>query len=154
MTFDKNDKLLTGLQFFLMISRPIFLSNSLTMATFHWYVNCPDSKERLTIFIMDGRHTSIILFSREVAKASSSQHLLFMDMTISFTSFSDIGANFRRVGTSFVVGMYGLMSSNCFLMVRILFKQKSANSSASSTLDFPSGNGLDFTLPVIQLTML
>ena len=77
-----------------------------------------------------------------------------MDMIISFTSFSDIGANFCRIGMSFVVGVYGLISSNCFLMVRILFRKKSANSSANSTLDFPSGNGFDFALPVIWPMML
>ena len=77
-----------------------------------------------------------------------------MDMIISFTSFSDIGANFHKIGMSSVVNMYGLMSSNCFLIVRILFKKKSANSLASSTLDFPSGNGLDFALLVIQPMML
>ena len=65
MSFDKKAKLLTGLKFLNMISRPGFLSNGHTTASFQDLRKCPASNDLLMIVVMMGRRASHLLTKRE-----------------------------------------------------------------------------------------
>ena len=65
MSFDKKAKLLTGLKFLNMISRPGFLSNGHTSASFQDLGKCPASNDLLMIVVMMGRRASHLLTKRE-----------------------------------------------------------------------------------------
>ena len=65
MSFDKKAKLLTGLKFLNMISRPGFLSNGPTTASFQDLGKCPASNDLLMIVVMMGRRASHLLTKRE-----------------------------------------------------------------------------------------
>ena len=65
MSFDKKAKLLTGLKFLNMISRPGFLSNGHTTASFKDSGKCPASNDLLMIIVMMGRRASHLLTERE-----------------------------------------------------------------------------------------
>ena len=65
MSFDKKAKLLTGLKFLNMISRPGFLSNGPTTTSFQDLGKCPASNDLLMIVVMTGRRTSHLLTKRE-----------------------------------------------------------------------------------------
>ena len=65
MSFDKKAKLLTGLKFLNMISRPGFLSNGHTTVSFQDSGKCPASNDLLMIVVMMGRRASHLLTERE-----------------------------------------------------------------------------------------
>ena len=65
MSFDKKAKLLTGLKFLNMISRPGFLSNGPTTASFQDLGKCPASNDLLMIVVMMGRRASHLLTKRQ-----------------------------------------------------------------------------------------
>ena len=65
MSFDKKAKLLTGLKFLNMISRPGFLSNGPTTTSFQDLGKCPASNDLLMIVVMMGRRASYLLTKRE-----------------------------------------------------------------------------------------
>ena len=65
MSFDKKAKLLTGLKFLNMISRPGFLSNGPTTTSFQDLGKCPASNDLLMIVVMMGRRASHLLTKRE-----------------------------------------------------------------------------------------
>ena len=65
MSFDKKAKLLTGLKFLNMISRPGFLSNGPTTTSFQDLGKCPASNDLLMIVVMTGRRASHLLTKRE-----------------------------------------------------------------------------------------
>ena len=65
MSFDKKAKLLTGLKFLNMISRPGFLSNGHTTTSFQDLGKCPASNDLLMIVVMTGRRASHLLTKRE-----------------------------------------------------------------------------------------
>ena len=64
MSFDKKAKLLTGLKFLNMISRPGFLSNGPTTTSFQDLGKCPASNDLLMIVVMTGRRASHLLTKR------------------------------------------------------------------------------------------
>ena len=65
MSFDKKAKLLTGLKFLNMISRPGFLSNGPTTTSFQDLGKCPASNDLLMIVVMMGRRASHLLTKRQ-----------------------------------------------------------------------------------------
>ena len=74
MSFDKKAKLLTGLKFLNMISRPGFLSNGHTTASFQDLGKFPACNDLLMIVVMMGRRASHQLTKRK-GIGSSGQHL-------------------------------------------------------------------------------
>ena len=65
MSYDKKAELLTGLKFLNVISRPGFLSNGHTTASFQDLGKRPASNDLLTIVVMMGRRASYLLTKRE-----------------------------------------------------------------------------------------
>ena len=65
MSYDKKAELLTGLKFLNVISRPGFLSNGNTTASFQDLGKRPASNDLLMIVVMMGRRASYLLSKRE-----------------------------------------------------------------------------------------
>ena len=81
MSFNKKAKLLTGVKFLNMTSRPGFLSNGHTSASFQDLGKCPASNDLLMIVVMTGRRASHLLTKRE-GIGSSGQDLRMSDSTL------------------------------------------------------------------------
>ena len=82
MTLERNDRLLTGLKFGLINSKPSFLSNGHTTAVFHFLMNNPSHREMLTILVMSGRIVGSNVLKISVGKTSNSQDLLLRGLMI------------------------------------------------------------------------
>ena len=65
MSYDKKAELLTGPKFLNVISRPVFLSNGHTTASFQDLGKRPASNDLLMIVVMMGRRASHLLTKRE-----------------------------------------------------------------------------------------
>lgn len=65
VSFERKARLLTGLKFLKIISRPGFLSNGHTSASFHISGKIPASYDFLMIVVMTGRRALHLLTSRE-----------------------------------------------------------------------------------------
>ena len=77
---EMNARLLTGLKFCFINSKPIFFSNGLTTAVFHLMLYSPLVSDVLTILVISGQTTGKIFLSMCVGMSSNSQvfglHLL------------------------------------------------------------------------------
>ena len=91
---EMNARLLTGLKFCFISSKPIFFINGLTTAVFHLVLNSQLVSDVLTILVISGQTTGRIFFSMFVGISSSSQVLDFICLIIREICFSVIGANF------------------------------------------------------------
>jgi hypothetical protein len=76
VSFDKKDRLLTGLKFECISSIPVFLRSGVTRAVFHSVGKCPIINDEFTIFEIVGSKQSMQSFSNHVGKGSAGDCLL------------------------------------------------------------------------------
>ena len=131
---EMNARLLTGLKFCFISSKPIFFNNGLTTAVFHLVLYSPLVSDVLTILVISGPTTGRIFFSIFVGMSSNSQVLDFICLIIRDICFSVIGANFLSSGTDeSVIASYCFVPLNNSLIFKILFLKKVAKSSVRSS---------------------
>lgn len=94
VSFERKARLLTGLKFLKIISRPGFLSNGHTSASFHISGKIPASYDFLMIVVMTGRRALHLLTSQE-GMGSSGQDFNAEFWISDLTLFSD-SLKFRR----------------------------------------------------------
>ena len=131
---EMNARLLTGLKFCLISSKPIFLIRGLTTAVFHLVLNSLLVSEVLTILVIRGQTVGRIFLSMLVGMSSSLQDLDFICLIIRAVCFSINGANFLSNGTDVsVIASYWVIPLNSSLICKILFWKKFTKSSARSS---------------------
>ena len=99
ITFERKDRLLTGLKLELITSKPCFFSRGLTTAVSQLWMNSPSPKETFTILVISDMAFGNNSLKIVVGIASSLQDLLLSEVITCHTSFSVIGANLESFGT-------------------------------------------------------
>ena len=116
ISFERKQKLDTGLQFLWIRSRPTFLSMDLTMAA-------PCVWEMLTYCIIVLKHLGGSCFSKLVGIGSSLQDLVFM-LNVSFLTSSSVRvANLLNNGAFHGLAVYFSVSSKSSLIAFILLRK-------------------------------